>query len=179
MPTVFSHAIFSAALGAIYTPKPQPRRFWALAALCSVIPDLDVIAFAFGIAYRSVWGHRGITHSLLFALLVGCLIAVCAFGRQTWRSRLALTAFFSLATASHAALDALTDGGLGVALLAPFDDTRYFAPWRPIRVSPIGTDFFGARGWRVLWSELLWVWLPALAMIMIAWQYRRATRPRN
>ena len=44
--------------------------------------------------------------------------------------------------ASHGVLDALTDGGPGVAFLAPFDDTRYFFPWRPIRVSPLWRGFF-------------------------------------
>ena len=43
--------------------------------------------------------------------------------------------------ASHALLDTLTDGGLGAALLWPFNFTRYFAPWRPIPVAPIGLDF--------------------------------------
>lgn len=35
------------------------------------------------------------------------------------------------------ALLRLTDGGLGVAFFSPFDNKRYFLPWRPIRVSPI------------------------------------------
>lgn len=30
-----------------------------------------------------------------------------------------------------------TNGGLGTALSAPFDNTSYFFSWRPIMVSPI------------------------------------------
>ena len=66
-----------------------------------------------------------------------------------------------LLTASHGILDAFTNGGLGVALLSPFDNGRYFFPWTPIEVSPIGVRaFFSAWGLGVLKSELLWVWLP-------------------
>ena len=59
--------------------------------------------------------------------------------------------YFFLATASHGLLDAMTDGGLGVAFFSPFDNRRYFLPWTPIRVSPIGIEpFFTARGLEVL-----------------------------
>lgn len=72
-------------------------------------------------------------------------------------------------TASHPLLDALTNGGLGVALFWPWSDARLFAPWRPIAVSPIGAGFFGSRGLAVLGSELRWVWLPTLgAALLIA-----------
>lgn len=180
MPTIFSHAIFSSALGAAYATEPMPKRFWFLAALCSVLPDFDVIAFGLGIPYRSVWGHRGITHSILFAVLVGCAIAWAAFRAEELttmkRSRVSLAIFFSLAIASHLALDSLTSGGLGVALFAPFENARYFAPWRPIRVSPIGADFFSARGLLVLASEIIWVWLPALALALMAKLFNRTVR---
>lgn len=179
MPTIFSHAIFSTALGAAYATEPMPARFWVWAGLCSMLPDLDVIAFAFGVPYRSIWGHRGFTHSLVFAILAGWVIARWGFHDEDLKlmkcSRASLAIFFSLALASHLALDSLTNGGLGVAIFAPFDNTRYFAPWRPIRVSPIGADFFSLRGLLVLGSEILWVWLPALALILLAKLYRRAS----
>jgi inner membrane protein len=177
MPTIFSHAIFSTALGAAYATRQIPARFWVWAGLCSVLPDLDVIAFAFGIPYRSVWGHRGFTHSLLFAILAGWAIARWAFRDEDLslmnRSRTSLAIFFSLAVTSHLVLDSLTNGGLGVALFAPFNSTRYFAPWQPIRVSPIGADFFSSRGLRVLASEAIWIWLPAIATVSVSWLYHR------
>ncbi len=86
---------------------------------------------------------------------------------------------FSLVTASHGLLDALTDGRLGAALLAPFSDVRCFFPWRPIAVSPIGGGFFTARNldgvprWvSVMASEVLWIWLPA-ALFVVAGRVRR------
>lgn len=168
MPSVFSHAVFSSALGAAYARGPMPRRFWALAALCSVVPDLDVVGFAFGVPYGSVWGHRGITHSVAFAVALGCAVAaVAARGEGVTRPFWSLAAFFTVATASHLVLDMFTNGGLGVAALAPFSDARFFAPWRPVEVSPIGAGFFSARGLAVLASELLWVDVPAAILFVI------------
>jgi len=61
--------------------------------------------------------------------------------------RFPMCMYFFLATASHGLLDAMTDGGLGVAFFVPFDKHRYFLPWTPIRVSPIGVGrFFTDRG---------------------------------
>ena len=58
-----------------------------------------------------------------------------------------------LVLASHALLDTLTDGGLGCALLWPFDSTRYFAPWRPIPVSPIRLGYVSSSGFIVALTE--------------------------
>ena len=88
-----------------------------------------------------------------------------------------MAAFFFLATASHGLLDALTDGGLGVAFFAPFSDERYFFPWRPIAVSPISVRrFFTGRGLDVLASELVVVWMPATVMAVVGWLIRRQRR---
>ena len=175
MASVFTHAFFAAAMGGVFARRRMPARFWVLSALCAVVPDADVVAFAFGVPYGSMFGHRGFTHSLVFATLLGVGVAL-AFFRDA-ANRAALAAFFALATASHAALDMLTNGGLGVALLAPFSARRYFFPSRPLEVSPIGiAEFFGEWGLAVIRSELLWVWLPAglgLALVLI---FRRVTR---
>jgi len=56
--------------------------------------------------------------------------------------------------ASHGLLDALTNGGRGIALLWPFTNARYFAPWRPIPVAPIGLRFLSSRGLHVALVEL-------------------------
>jgi inner membrane protein len=70
-----------------------------------------------------------------------------------------------VACASHALLDAMTNGGLGVALYWPFDHERHFLPFRPIQVSPIGVkEFFSEWGLRVIASELIWVFIPGIAM---------------
>ena len=66
-----------------------------------------------------------------------------------------------ISCASHGLLDALTNGGLGVAFLSPLSNQRYFLPWRPIAVSPLDVALFcSAWGLRALRSEALCVWLP-------------------
>lgn len=47
----------------------------------------------------------------------------------------------------------LTDGGLGIALLWPFSNARYFAPWTPIPVAPIGARMVSRSGLRVVLTE--------------------------
>jgi inner membrane protein len=97
--------------------------------------------------------------------------------------RLGLWAYFFLATASHGLLDAMTDGGLGVAFFSPFNNTRYFLPWRPILVSPIGvTRFFSSRGLEVVQSELLWIWFPTALLVLsvrlIRWRAALSSKPQ-
>jgi inner membrane protein len=75
MPTIFSHAVFAAVSGTAVLKKPVSAWFWLLTALCSIIPDADVIGLAFGIRYNHPLGHRGLTHSLLFAVFFGTLVA--------------------------------------------------------------------------------------------------------
>jgi inner membrane protein len=141
--------------------------------VCAVLPDADVIGFAVGIPYEHVVGHRGLSHSLLFAALLATMATFVI--RDRWDARVWL--FLLLATASHGLLDALTDGGLGVAFFAPFSDRRYFFPWRPIVVSPISVlDFFEARSLRVLASEALVVGLPSLALVLAGLAMRRLRR---
>jgi inner membrane protein len=56
---------------------------------------------------------------------------------------------------SHGLLDTLTDGGLGIALLWPVSNHRYFAPWTPIPVAPIGARMLTGRGLGVVMTEAL------------------------
>lgn len=190
MASVFSHAVAALGIGAGFYRPAIPKRVWVIGAVCSVVPDIDVIGFRFGVRYADFWGHRGFTHSLLFAALLAGAAAI-ATPNSSFRtdvrnpsvsgvvpqpaiSRLSLWIYFFLATASHGLLDAMTDGGLGVAFFSPFDNRRYFLPWTPIRVSPIGvTRFFGHRGLAVLQTELLWIWLPAVLLAALASLLRR------
>src|SRR5437660_9682736 len=107
-------------LGAFFYKPGIPKRVWVIGAVCSAIPDLDVIGFRFGIRYGDFWGHRGFAHSLVFAALLALLIVVLRFRHgATGMHAPMLWLYFFLATASHGLLDAMTDGGLGVALFAP------------------------------------------------------------
>jgi inner membrane protein len=166
MASVFSHPAIVLGIGPLFASRGVERRAWAVGAACAVAPDIDVIGFGYGIPYGHLFGHRGITHSLAFAALMASGLAATFFRAPAWRGRrLAVGAFLFLCGASHGFFDAMTHGGLGVAFFAPLDNRRYFLPWRPLEVSPIGTyGFFGPRGAAVLRTELVWVWLPCLAL---------------
>lgn len=170
MPTLFTHAIVPIAWRLAVRRRPPRGRTVAAAVGVALLPDADVIAFAIGIPYGSPLGHRGFTHSLAFAAITAMLAALWL--RPARGHRLATILLLLVAAVSHPLLDAFTNGGLGVALWWPWSDARWFAPWRPVSVSPIGAGFFGARGLAVLGSEMLWIWLP-LAVIAMAVRRRR------
>ncbi|MEM7180871.1 MAG: metal-dependent hydrolase [Spirochaetota bacterium] len=169
MASAFGHAVASLAIGSSFSKHLTSAKFWFLGVVCSILPDADVIAFRFGIPYGSFWGHRGFSHSILFAFLLAILITLL-FYRSVLLTRqgLLVILFFFLCTISHGILDALTNGGLGVAFFSPWDNTRYFFPWRPIQVSPIGVKkFFTGRGLRVIQSELLWIGIPCFCYVCL------------
>jgi inner membrane protein len=170
MPTVFSHAVVGLTLA---TVGRAPGSFGHLAlagALCAVAPDLDVVGLRFGIPWGHALGHRGLTHSLPFAAALAAVLAMTAVPGPACKGRRAgLWLALFLATASHGVLDAMTNGGPGVALFAPFDDTRHFLPWRPIPVSPISpSQFFSQRGVDIVQAEIVMIWLPAAVLAIVA-----------
>ncbi len=171
MASAFSHAIASFALGKIYSGNKQPLKFWLLAAFCAVVPDADALGFKFGIGYETFFGHRGFTHSIFFSLLLAFAVVLFFYPAENPGSKkfFTLLFFFFCCTLSHPVLDAMTDGGLGVAFFSPFSNERYFFSFRPIKVSPLSVEqFFGEWGWRVIKSEVVWVWLPSFAIILLA-----------
>ena len=175
MPTVFTHPAPVLAAGFALGSNVISLRLLIAAFIFSILPDFDVVAFKLGIAYADAWGHRGASHSLIFALgagVFGFLIAPLLHSSRK-------AAFFMLfgAVATHILLDAMTSGGLGVAVFWPWDESRYFLPWRPIRVSPIApAQFFSARGAQVILSELKWVWLPGFSLALVIFLTRKACR---
>lgn len=181
MASILSHPAVALGLKPWFQHSSFPSRIWLLGAVCTILPDADVIAFRFGIPYGAMFGHRGFIHSLVFAALLSVLLVGFSAHFVVRRSsRLALSVYLFLCTASHGVFDAMTSGGLGVAFFAPFSSERYFFPWRPIRVSPLAvSSFFSARGLAILQSELLWVWLPVLTVGLVgARLWSRTTQRR-
>lgn len=174
MPTILTHALIPLAAGVALGRKRLPPRLVGAGILAAMLPDADVVAFKLGIEYAHALGHRGASHSLVFALACG---AVAAGGARWLRApAMATFLFIALSAASHPLLDMLTDGGLGVALLWPWSEARHFAPWRVIEVSPFANRFFSARGVDVLLSEFRWVWVPVLALACFTAWLRRSMR---
>ena len=171
MPSAISHAAVAVAAGIAFTPRDVPNHFWFLSIFCSVIPDVDIMGFSFGIPYEHFLGHRGFFHSPFFGLWMSIFLVIVFFRDLEMFSRpwFFYFFFFFLLSASHGLLDAFTNGGLGIALLSPFDNARYFFPWTPIMVSPIGIrSFLSTWGWGVISSELLWIWLPSFFIVVVS-----------
>lgn len=168
MASLFGHVAASTALGLAFFPKQVRPATLVLAGFCAFAPDLDVLTFRWGIPYESIWGHRGWTHSLAFALLFGTLIGLI-FKFLDKKNSIALTAWLVFSTASHPLLDMMTNGGRGVALWWPFSEGRIFFPYRPIQVSPLAvSDFFTPWGLEVLASEVIWIGFPAMLLVLFA-----------
>ena len=169
MATMIGHSAAALVISRTFQCKKMRFAVALMGIFCSIAPDFDVIAFKFGIPYSSVWGHRGISHSLFFAIILG-FIAALVFVKITGfltKSFLVLMITFFLIVVSHVLLDAITNGGLGVALFAPFDNTRYFLPWRPIPVAPIALSrVMQPRGLAILKFEFFYFLLPALLYIV-------------
>ena len=171
MPSVISHAAAAAAISFSLAPENTPGRFWPVAIVAAVLPDADSVSFYFQIPYSSVLGHRGFFHSPLLGLLVSLGLMLLffhdsvPFSPRWWIYLLLLW----LVWTSHGLLDALTNGGRGVAFLFPFTSKRFFFRWTPIPVAPIRIEsFFSSWGLSVFKSELLWIWIPGLILVLLS-----------
>lgn len=113
-------------------------------------------------------GHRGFTHSITFALLLGATVAFVGFRDARWSGqRLRLWTAFTLATLTHGVLDALTTQQRPmVAFFSPFSSERFTFPWHPIHP--------GGGILRTLGNELLWVEIPALLLVLFTMRFRRS-----
>ncbi|WP_366526648.1 metal-dependent hydrolase [Aquabacterium sp.] len=182
MPTVFSHIAAPLAFRLGLGKQAVSPRLLTVGLLVSVLPDLDVLAFRFGIPYADSFGHRGASHSLALAVLMGLIATLAAPHLRATRS-LAFV-FVAISAASHGVLDMLTNGGHGVALWWPASNERFFLPWQVIEASPLSLRrVFGPKGVEVLLSEFFWVWLPCLlggvTLLVARLIYGRTTGNRN
>jgi inner membrane protein len=166
MPSLITHTAIGVGAGLALADGTMPLRFYALSIVCAILPDADVLAFFLKIPYGHVLGHRGFCHSLTFAALAAIAVVVIFFPHNKGSSWFLFAGYFFALIALHDLLDAFTNGGLGIALLSPFDNHRYFFSFRPILVSPLSpAAFFSEWGLRVVVSEFLWVWVPVFAVL--------------
>jgi inner membrane protein len=172
MPTILTHAVVPVAIGLGLGKHIVSPRLIAAGMVASIFPDFDVVAFRLNIAYADALGHRGASHSLVIALLLGVIALTCA--RRLNTTRLAAFIFVAVSAFSHGLLDTFTNGGQGVALWWPFSQERTFSPWQVIEVSPLSLRrVFSERGLAVFQSEFIWVWLPAILACMLLIGYRK------
>ena len=180
MPTIFSHG----AVGFIGSKLGLPhsdaaKRIITASIIVAAVPDLDAL-FIGSIPYGDPLGHRGLTHSLFFAATIGLALAF-VFVKAGWAGEHSfgtLAALFGMVTASHGFFDAMTDGGLGIAFFAPFNNTRYFLPWRPIPVAPLSAHrLFTASGMRLMsWEAALF---GPFTLAALSWEEPKTTTWRQ
>lgn len=173
MPTIVTHAAVPLCLGLGLGTRVIPPRLLFTGIALSMLPDIDMLAFKLGIAYGNIFGHRGFTHSLLFAAIIPLLCVL--IGRRWFQTGLLRCwLFLTVSIASHSLLDAITGGGKGVAWLWPWSDERFLASWRVIKAAPFALSRYNTPyGHQVMVSELLWVWLPGVVLMGILWWRRR------
>ena len=171
MPTIITHSVIAASSAYGFSHGKQTAKLVLLSITCSILPDADVVGYHWlYIPSYSFFGHRGFFHSPFFAALLSIVI-VCifyrkevAFSKQWWKYVL----YFFVIGSSHGLLDAMTNGGNGIALLSPITNNRYFFPWTPIEVSPLSMkSFLSQRGISVLISELIWIWVPLFVIVIL------------
>jgi len=172
MATIYTHSAVGLGLARLYADRPMPWSYWILAAALPIVPDLDAFSTA---AYGTLLGHRGITHTFVFALVLSAVAAGATFRRfkVRWWS---LACLFFVIVASHGLLDAMTWGGENIALFWPFGG-RY-GNWGLIHVSDIAFELPDPRHSRALQDELLRVWLPMAVVVGTVMAYRRWKRYR-
>ena len=161
MPTPISHAAVGYAIGA-WSPHDAPsltQRVCLVAAACAALPDIDVIGFA---------PHRGITHSIIFAVFSAAVATLVFFPKAEPRTRRLIAVTLLVAALSHPCLDALSQYSLGIEFFAPFSDKRYRFPW-----TPLGRPDDELLGQFVL--EALVVFLPAVLVAWLGLRFRRRT----
>lgn len=180
MPSVITHPAVPLAFGLGLGARVIPKRLLLAGVVASAVPDIDVYIHPFW----SAIAHRGVTHTLAASLLAGICATLIARALHATHAKAFWFVFLSML--SHPLLDMFTNGGAGIPIFWPVSFERYFWPWTPIEVSPLGlTSFFSERGVEVLESELVWVWAPffftyvLLRIVKAKRQTRSATYRRH
>jgi inner membrane protein len=120
-----THIVLGACIGEVFIGKKFGKRALLLGAVAQSLPDIDFVASFWMPTTRDLITHRGITHSLLFLVLVTPLLAWLA---DKWRRPHNITFttwlwFFATELMTHLALDCFNAYGTG--LLEPFSHKRF------------------------------------------------------
>jgi len=127
MASAFGHAASIIGLKQLFPNKTFGKKVLLIGIVSSILPDVDVLAYKFGIIYPSILAHRGLTHSILFAFIWAVLV-LFIFHRKEKQHYFILMFFYFLCSTSHGILDAMTTGGDGITFFLPFTTERYFLP---------------------------------------------------
>ena len=150
-----TQAVLGGAVGTAVAGKALGRRAALWGAVAGTLPDLDVLAYPFLDTAGELIAHRGVTHGLAFALVVGPALGWLAVRLQRWRAApqsesapppvgpvwtrpewRVWTTLFVAALVTHPLLDVFTV--YGTQLLAPFS-RRPFAVGSVFIIDPLYT----------------------------------------
>ncbi|NJN51694.1 MAG: metal-dependent hydrolase [Gammaproteobacteria bacterium] len=178
----FSQAVLGAAVAHGCCGRKLGWKAAAWGALAGAAPDIDILFGIGGDEFDRLQSHRGITHALIFAPVVGPIWGWLLDRRERKRGApadptqlRAWIAAITLALWSHPLLDYFTP--YGTQLLLPFSDARFASGAMPI-IDPVYTGILGAAlflAWRLragrlaIWAS--WAGL-ALSCTYIAWAWQ-------
>jgi len=126
-----THIVLGAALGEVLAGEKLGKKALLIGAIAGNLPDIDFVASFWLDSARDVWFHRGITHSLLFVVVISLLLAWVARrvdrSARTDRSAAAMTfkqwwLFFGVEMLVHIFIDAFNAYGTG--WFEPFSSYR-------------------------------------------------------
>lgn len=121
-----THIVLGAAIGEAVLGKKIGRKAMMWGALADTIPDFDVFASCCTTDAQQLLVHRGITHSILFVVLMSPLIGY-AFSKWFKKAEVTFkqwTLLFFLGMFTHILIDSMTSYGTG-----------WFEPFSSYRVS--------------------------------------------
>lgn len=173
MATIFTHPFVAVGLSPWLRFKEKHKLIVFVGIILTILPDIDVVGFKLGVPYLHLFGHRGFTHSIFFAVVLSGVFS-WFFARNSQLKISVVWIYLFLCTASHGVLDALTNGGYGIAFLSPFSNERFFFPVQPIEVSTLSIKrFFAGQGYNVIINEMVWIWLPFIGIFIVGFFLRK------
>jgi len=176
MPTIFTHPVVALGLSPCLSFREKRKQIIFIAIFLTILPDIDVIGLRLGVPYLHLFGHRGFTHSITFAIIVSLLMAWFVV-KNSSLSLKPIWLYFFLSAVSHGLLDAMTNGGHGIAFFSPFSNERFFFYTQPIDVSTLSIKrFFNGQGYKVIISEIFWIWIPFFIIFSFCLLWKKHSR---
>lgn len=97
MATIISHSLVGATIALIAPLKNKNFAFYLFMIILPILPDLDYVGYVFKIPYDSLWGHRGLTHSILFSITVSLFsVFIFKFHKKKFQAIKLFFYFFSV-----------------------------------------------------------------------------------
>ena len=119
-----THIVVGACIGEVALGKQLGKRALLFGAVAQSIPDVDFIAAFWLPPAENLIAHRGLTHSIFFALLFAPVVgSAMKWAHRNWPVSLGKwIIFFLIQIFSHDFIDAFNAYGTG--WFEPFNDTR-------------------------------------------------------